>query len=38
MIKLKDGKIQSKLAEEIPWNSLCVDIMGPYAIRRKGKE
>ena len=28
----------SKLAEEIPWNKLCVYIIGPYVKRRKGKK
>ena len=26
------------MAEETPWNKLFVDIIGPYKIRRKGKE
>ena len=25
------------MAEGTPWNKLCVDIIGPYKIRRKGK-
>ena len=36
--KLKYGKLPSKLAEEIPWNKLCVYIIGPYVKRRKGKK
>ena len=24
--------------EETPWNKLCVDLIGPYKIRRKGKD
>ena len=31
----KYGKLPAKLAEEVPWNKLCVDIIGPYVIRRK---
>ena len=31
----KYGRLLAKLAEEIPWNKLCVDIIGPYVIRRK---
>ena len=27
--------LPDKLAEEIPWNKICVDILGPYVIRRK---
>ena len=34
----KNGKLHAKLAEEIPWNKLCVDITGPYKIYRKGRE
>ena len=26
------------MTEETPWNKLCVDLIGPYKIRRKGKE
>ena len=31
-------KLPAKLAEETLWNKSCVDIIGPYKIRRKGKE
>ena len=34
----KYGKLPAKLSEEIPWNKLCVDLIGPYVIRRKGKK
>ena len=34
----KNGKFPDKLAEETPWNKLCVDIIGPYKILSKGKE
>jgi transposase InsO family protein len=33
----KYGKLPAKLAEENPWDTLCVDLIGPYKIRRKGK-
>ena len=33
----KYGKITAKLEEETPWNKLCVDLIAPYKIRRKGK-
>ena len=33
----KYGKLPAKLAEETPWNKLCVDIKGTYKIRRKEK-
>ena len=31
-------KLPAKLSEEIPCNKLCVDIIGPSAIRRQGKK
>ena len=31
----KKGKLPAKLAEETQWNKLCVDIIGPYIIRKK---
>ena len=34
----KDGKLPAKLAEEITWNKICVDIIVPYFIRREGKK
>ena len=34
----KNGKLPAKIAEETPWNKLCVDLIGPYKIRRKWKE
>ena len=34
----KYGKLPAKVAEETPWNKLCVDLKGPYKIGRKGKE
>ena len=33
----KNGKLPANLAEETPWNKLCVDLIGSYKIRRKGK-
>ena len=32
------GKLPAKMVEETPWNRLCVNLIGPYKIRRKGKE
>ena len=29
------GKLPAKLAEEIPWNKLFVNLIGPYVIHRK---
>ena len=29
-VNKKYGELSSKLAEKIPWNKLCVDIMAPY--------
>ena len=31
------GKLPAKLEEETPCNKLCVYLIGPYKIRRKGK-
>ena len=36
--QIKYGKLPAKLSEEIPWNKLCVDIIGTYVIRRKEKK
>ena len=32
------GTLPSKLAEEIPWNKLFVDLIGPYVIIIMGKK
>ena len=34
----KNGKLPAKLAEEISWNKLFVDLLGTYVIGRKGKK
>jgi transposase InsO family protein len=34
----KFGLIPPKQAEATPWDKLCVDLIGPYKIRRKGKK
>ena len=34
----KIDKLPDKLAEEIPWNKLFVDIKRPYGIRIMGKK
>jgi transposase InsO family protein len=36
--KKKYGHLPPKLAESQPWEHLCVDMIGPYQIRRKGKK
>ena len=36
-IKPKIGKLPAKQAEATPWDVLCVDLIGPYTIERKGK-
>ena len=33
----KYGNLPSKKAETNPWETLCVDLIGPYTIPRKGK-
>ena len=34
----KYGHLPPKVAESKPWDVLCVDLIGPYTIRRKGEE
>ena len=34
----QSGKLPAKVDEEIPWNKLCVDLICPYIIHRKGKK
>jgi hypothetical protein len=34
----KYGKLPAKVAKENPWDTLCVDLIGPYKIERKGKK
>jgi transposase InsO family protein len=34
----KHGELPAKLAEETPWDTLCVDLIGPCKIERKGKK
>jgi hypothetical protein len=32
------SKLPAKAAEENPWDTLCVDLIGPCKIERKGKK
>ena len=34
----KYGLLPEKEAEAVPWQRLCVDLIGPYTIRRKGQK
>ena len=34
---IKNVKLPAKLAEETPWSKICVDLIGPYKMRIKGK-
>ena len=34
----KYGVLPPKLEEELPWNKLCVDLIGPYKICRKVRD
>ena len=38
--RLKYGQLPAKdaAAESQPWQKLCVDTVGPYQIRRKGRK
>ena len=35
--KKKYGKLPEKVAEVTPWQKLCVDMIGPYKIPRRGE-
>ena len=32
------GKLPAKLDENITWNNLCVNLKGPYVIKRNRKK
>ena len=32
------GHLPPKEAKVIPWDKLCIDLIGPYKIRRKGQK
>jgi hypothetical protein len=32
----KYGHLPLKEAEATPWDKMCIDLIGPYTIRRKG--
>ena len=34
----KYGHLPEKEAEATPWDKMCIDLIGPYKIRRKGKK
>jgi hypothetical protein len=34
----KYGLLPPKLAEATPWDKLCIDLIGPYTIRRNGNK
>ena len=34
----KYGKLPAKVAEEIPWNKICIYLIGTYVILCKGKK
>jgi transposase InsO family protein len=36
--KKKYGHLPPKKAEAIPWDTLCIDLIGPYTVKEKGKE
>ena len=35
--KRKYGHLPAKIAETVPWRSVCVDLVGPYTIKAKDK-
>jgi hypothetical protein len=34
----KHGKLPAKAIKENPWDTLCVNLIGPYKIERKGRK
>jgi hypothetical protein len=36
--KKKYGHLPEKTAEAVPWERLCIDLIGPYTIEREGQE
>jgi hypothetical protein len=32
------GPFPEKEAEAMPWDKMCIDLIGPYTIRRKGNK
>ena len=36
--KKKYGHLPPKKAEVIPWNMLCIDLIGPYTVKEVGKK
>ena len=32
------GHLPAKVAEGNPWEQLCVDLIGPYTVERKGRK
>ena len=34
----RKGKFHANIADKTQWNKICVDLIGPYKIRRKGKD
>ena len=36
--KKKYGKLPVKEAETVPWDALCIDLIGPYRIEKKNKK
>ena len=37
MVNRKYGKFLTNLSEQIPWNKICVDLIDPNKIHRKGR-
>ena len=35
--KRKYGKLPPKIAETVPWRTVCVDLIGPYTIKAKDR-
>ena len=36
--KIKYGHVPPKEAEVTPWDTLCIDLIGPYTVKKEGKK
>ena len=36
--KIKYGKLPPKVAEVTPWDTLCIDLIGPYTVKKTDKK
>ena len=36
--KIKYGQLPPKQAEAMPWDTLCIDLIGPYTVKERGNK